>query len=310
MRDGTFFVYIALEKSGSNTLTNALESRAVQHGWPSHQVMLRDHGPFINTSLCYQEHLPDGCCARAPNGTVVHDVRYGLCSRAGARQCKYLVVLREPISRAVSAYNFFCMACSQNNAHCQPPLTPACPNISIATYLREVTRDAPGRGPMLKLYAEHLGHDSRDESTDGESEAVERAFARAKLRLRNPDRMVALPLEALGDETVRSHVARTLGDNEPDAAAWTYWLGNHGNSFEREQLWRLRGSRSAPRRALRTVASLTQKERHEISIVLRRDIVLYRQVAAAVRRSPGTTSVRQRAGTARRLEAMLDHDVT
>ena len=302
-RDGNLFVYIALEKSGSNTFTNALESRAHQHGWASHAVSLRGHkGPFINTTLCYQEHLPEGCCVRSPNGTVVHDVRHGLCAYAGARTCRYLVLLREPIARAVSAYNFFCVACSQSNGHCDPPHTPACPNISIAHYVREATGHGPGRGPLLKLYSEHLGN-RRGALEDGRLAAErERAFVRAKERLRNPDRLLAMPLEALGDAAMRAHVAHILGDNDPEAAAWTEWLGNHGNSFEREQLWRLRGSRAASRRALRTVASLTNGERHELNSILRHDIAIYRLAVASVRRAVGLP--RGGAKAEHRLEAL------
>lgn len=248
---------------------------------------------FINTALCYQDHLPHGCCALASNRTVVHDITWGLCSNPAARsymggrlrlRCGYFIVLREPMARAVSAYNFFCVACSQSNEHCQPPRTPACPNVTIGEYLRAVTRPGEGRGPLLNLYVSRLGISQQQvlhNDNDGLAPSEE-AYTRASRRLRNTEHVLALPLDSLSDAAVRARVTGFLGDEYASPSGeWAWEIGLHGNSFEGVGAgsagWKLRGSRHAPRRMMRTLASLTATERAEVEAVMLYDLKLYRQ---------------------------------
>ena len=59
---------------------------------------------FINADLCPEAEVCIGC-------------NWGSCSHL-QRPCRYFLVLREPISRLISEYNYFCLGCSEAGKMC------------------------------------------------------------------------------------------------------------------------------------------------------------------------------------------------
>ena len=60
---------------------------------------------------------------------------HGLCTHF-QRPCFYFTLMREPVARLISAYNYFCLTCSDNGNYCRPDLTAglfrgACPRMQF-----------------------------------------------------------------------------------------------------------------------------------------------------------------------------------
>ncbi|EOD28051.1 hypothetical protein EMIHUDRAFT_114385 [Emiliania huxleyi CCMP1516] len=128
--------WISFGKVGSSTMRVLLKRRAVRHGWqdfvPGVGWVGREFAMSPNDNLiCHAKgsRLAQGMdetsvaklapppCADAPDGYVVQ-TDYGYCEAVAPRPCRYLTILREPISRVVSAYNYFCLSCEEGGMQC------------------------------------------------------------------------------------------------------------------------------------------------------------------------------------------------
>lgn len=49
---------------------------------------------------------------------AVHQARYGLCKESELKSCRYVVVLRDPIQRSISSWEYFCKQCEEGNRFC------------------------------------------------------------------------------------------------------------------------------------------------------------------------------------------------
>jgi len=59
-------------------------------------------------------------CADVPLGYVVQ-AHYGFCERLRhhtGRSCRYMTLLRDPVERLLSDWNYYCLACQENNKEC------------------------------------------------------------------------------------------------------------------------------------------------------------------------------------------------
>lgn len=123
----------------AHSLKLLFEQRAAALGHPSfsHYACIDGHGPPEGTHLrvCNADELPAGCCESRidPPGAsvpVVHDRRIGFCESHAlrGRECSYMVVLREPHARLVSAYNYFCVFLHEGRDH---DFTESCPNATL-----------------------------------------------------------------------------------------------------------------------------------------------------------------------------------
>ena len=197
-RAGALRVFISSEKTGSNSLLHRLQSMLHDRSAPplDYRCVIQ-HGQFnaFTTPLCYRHYLPQGCCQLAPSGSVIHDNVHGFCDSVPQRPCSYVMVLRNPVSRAVSAYNYFCVSCADGNVFCpaqrRPNLPwPGCPNLNLTSYVRLMMAHDDGtareaHGGLKKwppLYIDQLARGVRAEH-------------RRSTALRRLKGMDALPLE-------------------------------------------------------------------------------------------------------------------
>ena len=113
-QDDDLLVYISIDKAGSSSIRNLLSRRANTRLEPVAEYRSSLTGqcppPVLKyTNLCEAALLrgtwPDACW-HVNRGAVVVDSRLGFCSQGHGRACKYLLVLREPVARLVSSYNY------------------------------------------------------------------------------------------------------------------------------------------------------------------------------------------------------------
>jgi len=103
-----------LHQVGSTTMRQVLSARASKHNWhtyPGSQGMCT--AKPLNLSLAT---LPQ--CSDVERSNVVQ-TDFGYCSLLnGARSCKYMTLVREPLDMMVSRYNYYCLACAENGTEC------------------------------------------------------------------------------------------------------------------------------------------------------------------------------------------------
>lgn len=106
--------YVSFGKVGSSLLRKLMEARAKALGWEHYR---REE----DREICHSyntEGTPD--CADVPDGYVVQ-TQYGFCEalhNTTGRECRYFTILREPVERLVSAWNYFCRACAEGGSFC------------------------------------------------------------------------------------------------------------------------------------------------------------------------------------------------
>ena len=124
-------VYLHQDKCGSSSL------RAVMR----EAQRLSNNGP---PWLCEMDRMHDltyanvsKVCAQAE--VVLGPAGYGMCSFFD-RPCRYFTILREPVARMSSAYNYFCLSCAENGKLCKAARTTSanfnasCPNMRFLEF--------------------------------------------------------------------------------------------------------------------------------------------------------------------------------
>lgn len=134
--NGVLF-YVAFDKAGSTTLRRKFAQREMHYNWPR-------YGP--NMEPCHISHKgksdASGNCSSVPDGDII--VGYGMRGpptfcESSHRHCRYFTLLRHPVSRIRSAYNYFCVRCSEGGRQCsgsEDPTRLTCPNMTIIDYAR------------------------------------------------------------------------------------------------------------------------------------------------------------------------------
>mmetsp|Transcript_991 Transcript_991/g.2491 ORF Transcript_991/g.2491 Transcript_991/m.2491 type:complete len:357 (-) Transcript_991:188-1258(-) len=158
---GGLTVYVMFDKSGSSTTREALVARSTSENWKTGTT---PDGDSLGCPSSRQRKGYAGCdyepchtlegpprCNYQPPGAVIQARDYGYCDQMHAmatdnistRPCRYFTIMREPISRLVSEYNYFCLACKEFDRFCQHQrggggrqMTNICPNISIVEWAR------------------------------------------------------------------------------------------------------------------------------------------------------------------------------
>ena len=98
--NATLTVYVPIDKSGSTTVRGALlRSRA----WGL-CILGRPGTRAQGDPVCRGDAIAIGS--------------YGDCRAVAPRKCQYFTVLRDPVARRVSEYDWFCRACKEGNKYC------------------------------------------------------------------------------------------------------------------------------------------------------------------------------------------------
>jgi len=147
------FAWVRFDKVGSSTMRLVMNERIRWHGWDGFNSVfnpVRGKGMCHATTMKRRNHaslLSQPChsipCADVPPGYVVQS-SYSYCEHLLAltgRDCRYITVLREPIARLVSDWNYHCLGCRGTG-------TDACPNEeerrAATESNRQIKRDGDG----------------------------------------------------------------------------------------------------------------------------------------------------------------------
>ena len=114
---GSVVGWVPFGKVGSTSMRNILERRAKLYGWERFEPEHGGHVCHFRKSKACRRPME---CADVPLGYVAQ-VAFGFCellrNRTG-RACRYATVLRDPIERIVSDWNYFCLACAEGGRFC------------------------------------------------------------------------------------------------------------------------------------------------------------------------------------------------
>lgn len=174
--------WVMFGKVGSSTMRSILQRRSRAMKLASNEndkdASKRMNSLIKNSDLCFWGHeyqpelinpktLP---CASQPDGAVILSLYHGYCDMlGGARPCREMTLLRDPIDRLISEYSYFCQSCSEQRLRCKlhsgeqedwekhhpgQPMPPLCPNISLIEWAKR--HDNPYTRRFSKLDSHDL----------------------------------------------------------------------------------------------------------------------------------------------------------
>lgn len=162
LREGAVVAYIQFGKAGSSSMRNILNHRALVRGWPV-QRHQEAHCADVNcdSRICKAEGPykdKDGIeCSDEPDGAVITTTFPGYCEAVGSkRPCRYMTLLREPIDRTISAYNYWCRDCKDSHLFCKKGWS--CPDMSIVEWARRHGNDYTRRFAVLPGHSTKVAH--------------------------------------------------------------------------------------------------------------------------------------------------------
>lgn len=132
-KSGYIFSFINFGKVGSSSMRAALFMRAQQHNWQNWSTVVIFRGVLGNfawdTLICDPRSGHD--CLQVPDGYVVQS-NYGFCDQIrDGRMCRYFTIIREPVQRAISAWNYFCLQCHESGWVCHRS---QCPRVNLTNF--------------------------------------------------------------------------------------------------------------------------------------------------------------------------------
>jgi len=128
------FVYVHIDKVGSSTIRSIIRQRVEKHNWLDVDCEVLNgmsQGEEQKTSAVNND------CLTAPANFMIQR-NWGTCQHyEGVRSCKYIIQLREPVSRMISMYNYFCYSCEESLKFCGRLFEPhSCPSLSMVEFTR------------------------------------------------------------------------------------------------------------------------------------------------------------------------------
>lgn len=167
---GGVVAWVSFGRVGSTTMRKVLQHRAELKGFRKYD------GP---DGLCHIKPInwsstQEVQCGDVEPGYVVQ-TEYGFCQRLkGARPCRYMTLLRDPLNTIVSEYNWFCKACKEGGKQCvsrdkqnmrkrflqeHPRSTPqlTCPNMLITDYAKHYRNQYTMQFSGKKIFCSQSG---------------------------------------------------------------------------------------------------------------------------------------------------------
>lgn len=211
--------WVMFGKVGSSTMRNILQRRARAMKLVAHVAdkdpSKRMNGLIRSSGLCFwgHEYQPEFInpktlpCASQPDGAVILSLYHGYCDMlGGARPCREMTLLRDPIDRLISEYSYFCQSCSEHRLRCKlhpgekedwekhhhgQPMPALCPNVSLIEW---ATRHD---NPYTRRFSKIDSHDlmRRAWSNAGHQFEVGLLHAKSALQTLTSTNMLVLFLE-------------------------------------------------------------------------------------------------------------------
>jgi hypothetical protein len=117
-------VFIHVGKCGSTTIRDVLHR--LQDKTPHDEWLCALEAKHGKGKITAHDVWPKTC----DGAEVLLRADYGACGYLD-RPCRYLVTLREPMSRLVSEYQYFCRECREQGKFCGKDVTTGCPDLSF-----------------------------------------------------------------------------------------------------------------------------------------------------------------------------------
>eukprot|EP00937_MAST-01D_sp_MAST-1D-sp2_P006167 g6167.t1 len=138
-----------MDKTGSSTMREMLVKAGSAMPGPSSNALcdVRKHGRRDGEGLKLRKEVALGSLDCPLSAQVGLGLFHGSC-RDVQRPCSYFTLLREPMSRLLSEYNYFCRGCMEDHKWCHPKskeraaflnsLDHRCPNMPFLEWVRLV----------------------------------------------------------------------------------------------------------------------------------------------------------------------------
>ena len=171
-------LYVHEGKTGSSTVRHVLQaaqSASSQDQW------LCELSDSSNVTFETCQH----------SDVVIGPALYGTCSLF-RRPCRYFTVMREPVDRLVSSYNYFCLSCKENGKFCWTNVqaerlwNASCPSMSFLEYT----------AIYANMYTWHFGrrvmpyYDNMHQGFAHEKPLANSDFVAARRALTQPDMLL------------------------------------------------------------------------------------------------------------------------
>ena len=261
------YVALLMDKSGSNSIYDALTVRAVAQRWPAMS--------FCCDGIVTQDRLCDvnqagAACLSQPAGAVVLDTKFGFCERVvkASRSCQYIVIMRDPLDRLISAYNFFCVACHEDGRECTGF---GCPQLSLVEYARKT-------GPY---YTQHLPPyypgelSSNSKAAVMAADAIKKFLEPAKIAFASTLEHIESRATILETVLAGKEGARRISMADMFAKRMNAFVDAWDHPERRDDL----APMATARTRVRSKQSLNQSQMHIVRQILAPDYELYHHVA-------------------------------
>ena len=121
-------IFVHEGKTGSSTIRTVLREAQLSNRAARWLCKIE------NSNMTHGEDIMHECAW----ADVIIGAKFGECSLS-KRPCLYFTVLREPVDRLVSAYNYFCLDCREQEKYCNDVLTKGhfnatCPHMSFLEF--------------------------------------------------------------------------------------------------------------------------------------------------------------------------------
>jgi len=128
------YIYVQIDKAGSSSMRVVMDKRAILQGRSSYALPRNPGHP--TPSFCKLVNSSTSLIAPCLYENALAQGKLGLCCLfAGLRHCRYIVILREPLSRIRSAWSYFCQDCKDRHKYCGLYFNPySCPHLGLLQF--------------------------------------------------------------------------------------------------------------------------------------------------------------------------------
>ena len=135
-------VYVRLVKTGSSSMLSTLTGQ-------SSACLIR---PLVTG--CNPAHVRFKTMHNCTGNAVLAPAEFGACRHAvgGNSRCRYFTLLREPLARRLSEYNYYCRGCAEFSMYCGRMANTSCPHLGFVEWVRRFDN------PYTRMFMRPMSH--------------------------------------------------------------------------------------------------------------------------------------------------------